>query len=307
MIAVSADEINALSKSIKGWQHGLAFATFLATAFAFLAIFEWSQKFKKAFSILSCAFWAATILCGSQINTKTSSLQSIYATQTEGAETGIANLKPTVDSVKRTVDQLSPLVDDHLKPTVDGLQETVKTLTPKVNHLDEQVKSMQPKVSVLVNNENRITHFRIEVSYPGLGQRMENRKLLSKDANYVRWDSPELGCQGFSVPLYASGLGQRSMGKDGHLTTIDYELVSPNQLIGKPVAILDSCHALKIRITDLIGEDGKAIRNSGVLRSIVSMDAQLVVNEHPLQEYRLETPQSYWEPRIADAGFIVFD
>lgn len=308
MIAVTADDIDAIKKSIEAWQHGLESTTGLATAFAVLAVvFERSRRSRIAFGILSGIFWATTILCSSEINTKTSRLQNIYATQTEDAENRIATLKPKVDCVKSTVDKLDPLVNDHLKPTVDKLQGTVSTLTPKVNHLDEQIKSLQPKVSVLVNNENRITDFRIEVFYPVVGQRMENTEQLPNTYHAARRDGPVLRCVGFSLPLYPSSRHQRDVGANTHINEVDYLLINRDKLIGKPITNLDSCDMLSIRITDLEVENVTTWTTHKTFESISSMGVRIVINQLALPAIQLTTPPLYWQSRIEDAGFITLD
>ncbi|HEX4020909.1 MAG TPA: hypothetical protein VHX63_07185 [Acidobacteriaceae bacterium] len=306
MITVSPlGEINTLKNSIQFWQHGLESATALATIFAFLAvIFEKWGKSKRLFGILSCAFWATTILCGIKLNTKTSALQNIYADQTNEAETSIAKLKPTVDGVERTVETLSSLVNNTLKPKVDSLNKTLTALQPKVNLLVRQVKSLNPKVNTLMSERNTIKDFHIEVSYPVVGHRMVNARILSNGYIAFRRNGPVLHCQKFDLPLYAYKRRQDNVGDNEHINHVTFNLINSITISEKPIEILDTCDILSIGLLDL--EVQVKPPTHEMFKSISWMTAQPFINNSPLKKIRVETTPHYWESRIADAGFITF-
>jgi len=313
MLSVPTDQFNGLNQTIKCWQYLLGWSTFLAAIFGiavvvvdFKSLTNW-QKLKLPLGIISGLFWVATVFCGNKVNTKTSQLQQKYADQTEDAEKRIKDLKPSVDSVQETVDALVPFVNDTLSPKVNSLTNAVRTIKPQVVSIASQVKSLGPTVIALIDNANRIRTFRLELSYPQDSFRRDSIENLDKGYFSVGNLGPEIRCDGMTIPLYPLYRSVENDRTNVSTNIIYFDLVKPDQLEGKRIGILDTCHTLSINILGLQINNEITKTTHSMFYAIKYLDVQLVINGMYLNKIYIDTPKSYWTPRIEDAGFVTFN
>lgn len=305
MLAVPVEEqIAVLNASIKCWQHTLFWFTGVAAVSGIIVsileirrLARW-RPFNILFGVLSGVCWAMTILCASNVNTQSFKLQNIYAHQSEQAEEQVQLLQPKVQSLGSSIVS----IEDHVQavePKVQTIEGKVQTLEPKVQLLERGVRDALSGVRAGEQNENEIREIEVDVSYQINFSRGTSSTTIAQTYNTDR-GNPQIRCDGLTIPLMAEVRVTHAAAGDSHTNRIVYRLLERDQLIGKPINLLDTCHILAIPVLKL----GVELPKTDLYYSIPYLDAQFVINGFPLPKMCLKTDQRYWVPRLADAGSV---